>query len=637
MNCLKNLSASVSFLVFGLLLSCGGTNPEGIWDFELYWDDEPANGTMVLKKENDNYSGYLNSFDIGKVELEHLDIVGDALSADFQKWDMTFTLNGTFNGDGFEGTLVVDDEDLPFLATRQDMTPVVIDRSGISYILSDNDLQETELNIDHAGLLESADEGSYERGSRIYNTNCINCHGNPEIEGSIPLSLKFWEQPFKAGGDPFSMYQTITRGYGAMPPQLTLTPREKYDVITYIREEYVRDNEGQYFKVTGGYLSELPKGTSKGPEPQPYHPWSDQDYGNFFINTYELVDEETGPERYHSPGPTPFPDEDYSQNNFAYKGIAIRLDEGPGGVSDGKAWMIFDHDVMRVAGGWTGDGFIDWDGILLNDRHETYPRTIGKLHFETPVGPGWANPVDGSFDDPRFTARDGRQFGPLPRKWADYKGLYHHGNNIVISYSVGSANILEKLGMLNQGSSTLFTRTLNISPSASILKLRVAPVNTQVKVKGTGATLTEEDGYIMMNVQKSRKVNITLFIADKENSQFDEMVENAPAPENLSGFLTGGPAHYPEIINSPITKGDDSDLLAIDQLSPPYENPWNCRMKLSGIDFMSDGNKAAACTTDGDIWMITGLTDGSNSLKWQRIGAGLFQRSGSRMHVSRLH
>ena len=164
------------------------------------------------------------------------------------------------------------------------------------------------------------------------------------------------------------------------------------------------------------------------------------------------MDEETGPERFHSPGPTPFADEDYSKNNFAYKGIAVRLDEGEGGVSDGNAWMIFDHDVMRVAGGWTGEGFIDWDAILLNDRHETYPRTIGKLHFETPVGPGWANPANGSFDDPRFTARDGRKFGPLPNKWASYKGLYHHEDNIIISYTVGTAKILERLGMENLGS-----------------------------------------------------------------------------------------------------------------------------------------------------------------------------------------
>ena len=35
--------------------------------------------------------------------------------------------------------------------------------------------------------------------------------------------------------------------------------------------------------------------------------------------------------------------------NIAYKGIAIRLDPGAGGISKGRSWMIYDHDTMRVA------------------------------------------------------------------------------------------------------------------------------------------------------------------------------------------------------------------------------------------------------------------------------------------------
>ncbi len=518
---------------------------------------------------------------------------------------------------------------LPFKAVKQSTDPVEIDRSRVAYLLSDNDVREKESDIDHAAIIEELGEDSVERGRRIYNSNCINCHGNPEIEGSIPSSLKFWEQPFKAGSDPFSLYQTVTKGIGSMPPQLTLTPQEKYDVIAFIREEFVKDsNPEQYFKVSQGYLAGLPKGSSRGPEPKPYHPWQDQDYGDFFINTYELADAETGPERYHSPGPTPFPDEDYTRNNFAYKGIAIRLDTGEGGIAKGKAWMIFDHDVMRVAGGWTGDGFIDWDGILLNDRHETYPRTIGKLHFETPTGPGWAHPVDGTFKDPRFTARDGRQFGPLPKTWADYKGLYVDGDHIIISYTVGSAQILEELGMEEKGGQTIFTRTLNSSPSGSLLKLRVAPISSLVRMAGSGASLSQEDGYHMMTVNKTQAARVKLFIGSGDGTAMDAVVGSSNPPESLARHTRGGPARYPEEVSSTITSGSDEGIFAVDQLSPPYENPWNCRMKLSGIDFLEDGNTAVACTTDGDIWLITGLTDGGTNLKWKRIGAGLFQPLG---------
>src|SRR5680860_193451 len=134
------------------------------------------------------------------------------------------------------------------------------------------------------------DGEAFERGERVYNSNCINCHGTPEMEGSIPLSNKFWEQPFKFGNDPFAMYKTITKGSGSMPPQVTLTPQEKYDVILYIRENFVRpDNKGEYYPVSSEYLAQLPEGTTKGPAAKPYHPWSDMDYGNFFINTYESV------------------------------------------------------------------------------------------------------------------------------------------------------------------------------------------------------------------------------------------------------------------------------------------------------------------------------------------------------------
>jgi hypothetical protein len=603
---------------------------EGTWDFEIFFDEESVGGVLKLEKENDSMVGVLNSFELGKMELNNLKIANGELTADFEKWGMVISLKGTFSGDEFKGTIDIDEEQQIFTAKRQTNEPVVIDRSNVKYILPGNDLQETELDIDHAGIIEELDEEAMARGGRLYNSNCINCHGNTDMEGSLPNALKFWEQPFKAGSDPFSMYQTITRGFGAMPPQLRMTPREKYDVITYIREQLVRpENKDQYFKTSKRYLANLPKGTSKGPDSEPYNPWSDQNYGNFFINTYELSDEETGLKRYHSPGPTPFADEDYLKNNFAYKGIAVRLDEGGGGISDGKAWMIFDHDVMRIAGGWTGTGFIDWDGILLNDRHETYPRTVGKLHFETPVGPGWANPANGSFDDPRFTARDGRKFGPLPKKWANYKGLYHNEDDIIISYTVGTAKILEQLGMEKSDDQTVFTRTLNISASNSNLKLKVAPATNKVQISGQGASLSEENGFVMMNVQKSKAANVKLFIAGSEVTDLASIVNSSAAPESLAKYTKGGGApHYPEELTSVITRGTEDGMFAVDQLSPPYENPWNTRMKLSGIDFMEDGNVAAACTTDGDVFLITGLTDGGSTLKWKRIGSGLFQPLG---------
>ncbi len=496
--------------------------------------------------------------------------------------------------------------------------------NNIVYNLSSKDLPATEKGLDHAGFIRDFNDDAYVRGERIYNATCITCHGNEQNEGSIPLSLKFWAEPFKAGHDAFSMYQTITRGYGSMPPQVVLSPQEKYDVIHYIQEEFISKNKAvKLSKVTPEYLATLPKGKSRGPAPKPYQPWADMDYGNFLINTYELADEKTGIPRYHSPGPSPFKDENYSKNNFAYKGIAVRLDKGAGGVSKGKAWMIFDHDLMRVAGAYTGEGFIDWNAILLNDKHETYPRTIGKLHFETPVGPGWANPTTGKFDDPRFVARDGRAFGPLPKSWANYKGLYHFEDQVIISYTVGESAVLEKFGFIG---TSVFTRTLNISPSNAILKMRVANSSAKVSVLGNRATLVEENGQFFVNINAKEEVKITLVISEK-GTDFSE--KDLTAPESLVKYTLGtGRAHYPEIVKTFVTKGKEEGPFAVDQLTPPFENPWACRMKLSGIDFFKDANVAAACATDGDIWLIKGLLNLDGVLTWQRIGSGLFQPLG---------
>ncbi|WP_149274921.1 DUF6797 domain-containing protein [Pareuzebyella sediminis] len=617
-------------LVLLLCLGCQQIDKKETWRYEVDLGNEMATGNLKFEKDGGSYQGTLLSFQWGTIDLGEVIFDKDSLNATFKLFGKKAFLQGKISEPNLKGLLVIGDQKHPFTAVSQSTLSTKIDRSSLNYVLSDKDLPDSESNIDHAGIIAREDREALKRGERIYSSNCVNCHGTQEVEGSIPASLKFWEQPFKAGNDAYSMYQTITKGYGMMPPQPQLTPQEKYDVITYIRENYVRKNPTvELVENSPGYLAGLPKGTSQGPETKPYQPWADMDYGNFLINTYELADEKTGIPRYHSPGPSPYPDENYLKNNFAYKGIAIRLDNGEGGISKGKAWMIFDHDLMRVAGGWTGKGFIDWNGILLNDKHETYPRTIGELHFETPVGPGWANPSSGSFEDPRFRARDGRAFGPLPKSWANYKGLYHFENHMILSYTVGRSSILEELGLTMVKDQPIFIRTLNIDPSTSKLKMRVAPLSKKVALKGDGAHLEKEDGFHMLIVDSSKTSRIKLFIANDTFDHLSDAIDSQNDPEDLRKYTTtGGVPHYPEKLKSTITIGTDTGPFAVDQLTPPFDNPWASRMKLSGIDFLENPDEAVLCTTDGDVWMVKGLMNNTGALTWQRIGSGLFQPLG---------
>ena len=81
-----------------------------------------------------------------------------------------------------------------------------------------------------------------------------------------------------------------------------------------------------------------------------------------------------------------------------------------------------------------------------------------------PVGPGWASP-QGKWDDVRLTGRDGKHYGPLPREWAHYEGLFLHGGLAVIAASIGGTRVLESPGWLDYGTTPVFTRTLNVATS----------------------------------------------------------------------------------------------------------------------------------------------------------------------------
>ncbi|MCO6458638.1 MAG: c-type cytochrome, partial [Pirellulaceae bacterium] len=287
-------------------------------------------------------------------------------------------------------------------------------------------LPEYEQQIDHAGMIASLNDDSFRRGEAIYNRLCINCHGTHDKPGSLPTSLRFATGKFKNGSDPYTMYQTLTRGFGMMVPQTWMVPEQKYDVIHYIRQAYLREhNPTEYRAVDEAYLAGLPQGTTRGPQPSNILPWEQMDYGPNLVATYEVGDDGA---------------------NFAYKGNAVRLDAGPGGVSQGRQWLLFDYDTLRMAAVWSGEGFIDWNGINFNGRHGVHPRIMGQVQVANPTGPGWADPRTGSFDDPRLRGRDDRAYGPLPRQWAQYRGMYYHGPQTVIAYTVGETPVWELPG-----------------------------------------------------------------------------------------------------------------------------------------------------------------------------------------------
>ena len=356
--------------------------------------------------------------------------------------------------------------------------------------------------------------------------------------------------------------------------------------------------------------------------------------------------------------------------NIAYKGIAIRLDEGQGGVARGNTFVLFDTDLLRYAAGWKGPDFINWTNIAYDGSHTTHMSIVGDKIFTNPITPGWGNPDGSGFTDPRFLGLDQKPYGPLPRTWAHWKGLYLYNNKVVLSYTVGNTSILELPGLEQTEALTVFTRTLNIEESKEDLELqlfasdkgtpdilnpetlnRVNPavgatnsvgvMSTREKgqlviaaCSGTtqGVTWLSGDSTIHLQIPASETpVRLKLWITSisrKGIKEFSTFVKNSPFPPELIPLTKGGPPRWDQVLN---TKGqlDNGDgPFAGDIITLPIDNPWDSFLRLGGFDFFEDSRRAAICTWQGDVWIVDGLGESLEKLNWKRIATGMFQPLG---------
>ena len=506
-------------------------------------------------------------------------------------------------------------------------------------------LPDYESRIDHAALIQDLDEDAFARGELIYERVCANCHGTHDRIGSLPTAPQFAKGTVKRGTQPWTMYQTLTHGYGMMVAQHWMVPRQKYDVIHYIREEFFReDAKDRYFPVTEEYLASLPKGTLRGPAPRDLQPYVMMDYGRFLMNTYEMVANTTGKNVGNNLGRSPNPNRPRadpdpvfskdSQPNFAYKGIAIQLDNAAGGVSRGSQWMVYDHDTMNLQGAWSGEKFIDYCAIQFDGRHATHARLGSPLNVTNEIGPGWKHPQSGSATDPRPTGRDGRYYGPLPKRWLAYRGLYDAGERIVLSYSVGDAEVLESPRTIPTDGECIFVRDFWIE-NQNPLSVRICPddgfaVTKTVPPRAEGETprIVSQGGSLWCEIPaNSEPMQLSIAFSGipiAEDIQFTTAdLQSLIAPANLTN------RRWQDIVETSIERSV-TDSFVVDHMTVPEVNPWNCRVRCTGHDFV-DEDTAAVCTWDGDVWLVSGILGASSegsALRWRRIASGLFQPLG---------
>ncbi|MHC4996175.1 MAG: DUF6797 domain-containing protein, partial [Planctomycetota bacterium] len=489
-------------------------------------------------------------------------------------------------------------------------------------------------DVDHKGMLEywgPRGKKEMEMGKGIYNSMCFACHGVDGNKVINPQARPFASAPFANGADPYSIWKTLTYGYNQMPPQTWLTPQQRYAVIHYIREVFLKErNPSQYTEITPEYLDSLPKGTRRD-----------------FNSAIESKPRMFGP------------------------ALASQLGRDISSVLT----VDLGHDVavsynlhrMRLAGAWTG-GHIDVSGTQHHkQRGEKMPMPAGPslLGLDSYY---WALGGDLDYDGEAMGIRN-----PAPRGQLDYKGHYLHGDRVVLSFDIDGRHVLESPEAEVDGERVILKHTLRVAPGDRILRLCVGDLGVNVAGAGsftspsglsagsygrvggvtvwTLSTLVGAGEGVNIDRDDRHRAVVTIEPATQErvfqiwrvagegesdrraSIAYGDKVKAAIQDPDITDPVTlmnGGPRRWSERLVTDGELGQPRGAYALDTINLPVDNPYNAWMRNSALDFFDDG-RLLVTTHGGDAWIVSGIDDELKQVTWRRFATGLYEPFGVRI------
>jgi len=325
----------------------------------------------------------------------------------------------------------------------------------------------------------------------------------------------------------------------------------------------------------------------------------------------------------------------------SYKATAIKVGD------KGEATVLFDRNQLRFAAGWTG-GFLNHSSRrfgLLNT-----PTPNGKMVFSTPSVAGWGD-GKGNIESPHSAT------GPLSKDWARFKGFYFIGNRTVLSYSVGTTEVLESPWFEFVDGMPVFMRTIEVGKTSVQLQLLLAqfpaPDDADYTVNSAGwggvvAYQGDDQHSVIVKglkgrpdvelLERSHRVALVLSPSEEprrftvfscsgpksKGRRFNEFV-TARSVDEPQAQAKAGPARWTKPITTQLEPGkDNGGPFVLDTFHLPYDNPYNALFFVTGVDFLPDG-RVAICTAHGDVWTAK---EAGDKVEWKRFATGLYQPLG---------
>lgn len=533
-------------------------------------------------------------------------------------------------------------------------------------------------DIDHAHVLQSLNVKTLQKGKQIYLKACSACHG---VDGtsSLPQARSFNKDPLRFGIKPYDMWKTITNGAGMMAAQNWLNPEERYYVLQYIREEFLKGkNPAQYFKITNTYLATLPK-PIKTPQQQ-----------------LDLVKKQA------LSGSLQYGQEWFMNQNSDY-GHAIHSPLKGLGTSvltiklDNQVNLSYNLHRMGTLAAWQGK-------LNFSETKFNLYRGEGEPFVEGSDLPGlgtWQWLYNGRLDSLQKVT--GIR-APLPPQFLKYNGHYVYGKEIVLSYTISGRSVLEHPQALSLQQKPVLAQTLTIGPGAREELLCIGQLKDSAATYQDGITSLQGDflpsdvgvdGKLLVSMAKladgsqrciasgivanlpgiswrvddqhrllltipASKDTIKLQVfrfSGKERTdiaRFGSFFKTQAAKKTplgldfmllgknggnlkttVQGQLNVSRPHFDPIYYKDQDKTSPSKLVSIpedypyvvDKIALPFDNSYQAWIRPTAIEFLSDG-RLLMTTYMGDLWMATGVDKELKNISWQRFAKGLYEPMG---------
>lgn len=458
------------------------------------------------------------------------------------------------------------------------------------------------------------EENYLDEGKKLYLENCTSCHSKDGLSPPLnQLSRMFTKHKMENGGDPYSMFKTLTYGYRNMMPSVQLKPDERYQVIHYIRQNIIKEKAPNLLvEIDSNYIRKMPRSQKS------YHEEAKRiedlaqsgylrDYGNALIS--------------------PVVGNVKSLN-------ALTIDLGK------ETTISYDLGTMSIIGAWKG-GFLDLSDTL---HHKLRAGGLPSARFE--VIPGrrgwrwaWGGKAENQIPDlfPKTV---------WPEEQIRYRGHYVFGKEIILSYSVQNRGVLESPVLEKIKKHSVIRHRMTVKSGNHPLELII--LEGEPEIMGDCAIVGDsvvwlvtrndgiqfrasQDGKLVLQVPSSLEdLRFELVLGHDENGGLRRETPSAQIIDLLPR-TKGGPRRW-NTIHKLKGRLETSTFqgYAMDSMEIPFSNAYNSWMRTSCLAFFPDGRMAVA-TLSGDIWIINGINEVLDGIKWQRFAAGLYEPLGMKV------